>query len=867
MTTETVLASIVGSAMDGIIAIDEQQHIVLFNGAAEKMFGRTAEEMLGHPIDILLPEQFRPNHARHVEAFGQSRVTRRAMGNLGAIYGVRANSEQFPIEAAISQATVDGRSIFTVILRDITERLRVEEALHASTTLMNSIVESSHDAIIGKTLDGNIISWNAGAGELFGYSAAEAMGRPLLMLFPPELIAEESQILARIARGERVELLETERIRKDGRRITVSITTSPLRDSSGRIVGASKIARDITEQKREREKVLRLSRIQSVLSSINSLIVRSSDRGHLLDSACRIAVEQGNFGAAWIGMLDDSSGDLRTVAWSGLDIARLAGDAQALDECVRRGVGIVARAIAEKRAAFSNDLAADPKESLTVRMRAALDHGFRSLVALPLLVRQKAIGVMQLFAREPGVIDESELRLLTEIAGDVSFALEHIEQEEKLHHMAYRDPLTGLGNRLHLFDRLEQAIRGARTADRRLALLFGDIKDFRQINESWGRHAGDDVLRELAKRLKRLSPEPENLARTSSDYYAGIISNFKSAADVASLVERSLAGLLSQPYHVGPTELRVFTRVGIAVFPDDGSEAESLFRNAEAAHRRAKETGQPYLFYEPEMNTRVAQTLLLESKLRAAEEQQQFVLHYQPIVSSVQSSEIIGLEALLRWQDPDNGLVYPDSFVPMLEDTGLIVNVGYWVIRQALAQQQTWTASGVSAPRIAVNISAVQLQQPDFVERVLDILPPEPGMIDFEITESVLMHSVEENIEKLQRLRASGISIAVDDFGIGYSSLSYLTRLPINTLKVDRAFVSKMTTDAQSMAVVSAIISLARALRLKVVAEGVETEEQARFLRLLGCDELQGYLFSRPVRPEEIGRLLVTDDLTRLPTG
>jgi PAS domain S-box-containing protein len=319
--------------MDGIIAIDEQQHILLFNGAAEKMFGRTAEEMLGRPIDILLPERFRPSHARHVEAFGQSSVTRRAMGNLGAVYGIRADGEQFPIEAAISQARVDGRNIFTVILRDITERLRIEEALHASTTLVNSIVESSHDAIIGKTLDGTIISWNAGAAELFGYSAAEAMGRPLLMLFPPERIAEESEILARIARGERVDLLETERIRKDGRRITVSITTSPLRDSFGKIVGASKIARDITEQKRERERVLRLSRIQSVLSSINALIVRSSDRGLLLDSACQIAVERGGFGAAWIGMLDENSGDLRTAAWSGLDIAGLAGDQQALTDC------------------------------------------------------------------------------------------------------------------------------------------------------------------------------------------------------------------------------------------------------------------------------------------------------------------------------------------------------------------------------------------------------------------------------------------------------------------------------------------------------------------------------------------------------
>jgi PAS domain S-box-containing protein/diguanylate cyclase (GGDEF)-like protein len=856
---DAVLASIVSSAMDGIIAIDARQRIVLFNDAAEKMFGRAAKEMLGQPIDLLLPERFRVTHPRLVEAFGQSNVTRRTMGNLGAIYGLRATGEEFPLEAAISQATVAGRRILAVVLRDITERRRVEEALHASTALVTSIVESSNDAIIGKTLDGTIISWNAGAEALFGYSEAEALGKSMLMLFPAERLAEEAEILARIARGERVAHLETERICKDGRRISVSITTSPLRNSSGSIIGASKIARDISEQKREREKVLRLSRIHSMLSSINSLIVRSRERAHLLESACRIAVEQGNFGAAWIGLLDENSSDLRTVAWAGLDIARLADDERTLTDCVRRGVGLVGRAIADKQPAFSNDLAAEPKGSMTVRMRVSLDQGFRSLVALPLLVGQKAIGAVQLFARECGVIDESELRLLTEIAGDISFALEHIEQEEKLQDLVHHDPLTGLVNRLRLFDRLEQAIRSARDNGYKLALVSGDIKDFRQINGNWGRQAGDLVLRELGKRLKRLSPEPENVARINSDHYAGIVSSLKSAADLASLMERSLAGPLSEPYHIGGTEIRVFTRAGIAIFPDDAADAESLFRNSEAAHRRAKETGQRYLFYEPAMNARVAQTLLLESKLRAAEERQQFLLHYQPIVNAERSSEILGLEALLRWQDPDGGLVYPDSFVPMLEDTELIVKVGYWVMRQALAQRKAWIGGGVQARRIAVNISAVQLRQPDFVERVLEILSTHSGAIDFEITESVLMHSVEDNIQKLQRLRGCGISIAIDDFGIGYSSLSYLARLPINTVKIDRAFVSKMTIDSQSMAVVSAIISLARTLRLKVVAEGVETEEQARFLRLLGCDELQGYLFGKPVAPEEIGRLLANN--------
>lgn len=855
--SDSVLASLVDSAMDGIIGIDERQRIILFNGAAEGMFGRTAGQMIGQSIDVLLPKRFRPAHAGHVESFGRSRTTRRAMGSLGAVYGLRADGQEFPLEASISQCTVEGHRIFAVILRDISERLRIEEALHASSALVTAIVESSYDAIIGKTLDGTIISWNSGAEELFGYTAAEALGRAITMLFPPERITEEAEILQRIARGERVERLETERIRKDGRRIEVSITTSPLRDTSGRIIGASKIARDVTEQKRAHERVLRLSRIHSVLSSINSLIVRSRDRQDLLLSACSIAVEQGGFGAAWIGMLDDADA-LRTVAFAGPDIARLAGDEDLMTDYVRRGVGLIGRAITQKTPAFSNDLAADPAQLLTPRLRVSLEHGFHSLIALPLLTRNNAIGVLQLFAHEKGVIDESELRLLTEIAGDISFALEHIEQEEQLHHLAYHDPLTGLPNRLLLFDRLEQALRAARNNGRRLALVFGDIKGFRQVNDTWGRQAGDMVLRELARRLKKLAPEPENIARISGDYYAGIISSFRSATDLASLIESSQSGLLSQPYHLGATELRITTRAGIAIFPQDGTDAETLLRNAEAAHLRARTSGQPYLFYEPEMNARVAHTLLLESQLRSAQERRQFLLHYQPIVSAERSSEVIGLEALLRWQSPADGLVHPDSFIPILENTGLIVPVGQWVIRQARAQQMDWESSGIRPPRIAVNISAVQLQQADFAERVLEILPPGTASIDFEITESVLMQSIEDNIHKLKRLRDAGISIAVDDFGVGHSSLSYLTRLPINTVKIDRVFVSKMTTDAQSMAVVSAIISLARTLKLKVIAEGIESEEQARFLRLLGCDELQGYLFGKPVAPGEVTPLLVS---------
>jgi PAS domain S-box-containing protein/diguanylate cyclase (GGDEF)-like protein len=860
-----VLAGIVGSAMDGVVTVDEAQRIVLFNAAAEKIFGRTASEMLGKPLELLIPERFRSEHGKHIQNFSRTSVSRRTMGNLGAIYALRANGEEFPIEASISQAKVDQQTLFTIILRDITDRRRVEEALHASTTLVQSIVDSSQDAIIGKTLDGIIISWNAGAERLFGYTALEVLGKSITMLIPPERASEEPAILGRIARGERVEQFETERIRKDGRKIDVSVSTSPLRDSAGKILGASKIARDITEHKRAQEKVMRLSRIHSVLSSINSLIVRTRDRQSLLDESCRIAVELGNFGAAWIGLLDPEGCNIVLTAWAGPDAYRQARDRASNSENIRRGQGLVGRAIAEKRPVYSNDIAADQEESLTQRMRASLEFGYRSLIALPLIIGERAVGAFELFAKERGFIDEGELRLLNEIAGDISFALEHIGQEERLHHLAYHDPLTGLANRLLLQDRLEQAIRNAKQTESRLAVLYGDIKGFREINETWSRQAGDTVLRELAGRLRQLSPEPDNIARIGADYYAGIISNFKAVSELAHLIERAVTGLLSEPYAIGGRQVHISTRVGIAVFPADGEDAETLFRNAEAAHRNAKASRKRYQFYQPEMNARVAETLLLESKIKAAISNSEFLLYYQPKVKAEDGS-LVGLEALLRWRDPDRGIIAPGGFIPVLEETGLITEIGDWVIRQVLVDYRGWQTAGFQAPRVAINVSAVQLQQADFTARVRALLSAETRIVDLEITESVLMHNVEDTIQKLRSLKDLGINIAIDDFGTGYSSLSYLARLPVNTVKIDRAFVSNMTTDAHSMAIVSAIISLARALKLKVVAEGVESEEQARFLRLLGCDELQGYLFSKPVPAADI-RTILEEALDRVAVG
>ncbi|HZM47691.1 MAG TPA: GGDEF domain-containing phosphodiesterase, partial [Burkholderiales bacterium] len=329
-------------------------------------------------------------------------------------------------------------------------------------------------------------------------------------------------------------------------------------------------------------------------------------------------------------------------------------------------------------------------------------------------------------------------------------------------------------------------------------------------------------------------------------------------------------GCFREPFGLQGTELRVAARAGIAIYPVDGEDADTLFKNAEAALKKVRESGEHYLFYAADMNARAAHALSLETRLRKAVQEQQFVLHYQPKID-LATDEICGLEALIRWNDPETGLVPPMQFIPLLEETGMILEVGRWAIRSALSQRGEWRTAGLTAPRIAVNVSALQLQQRDFPDMVMAAVQQDGGAdaLEVEVTESLLMKDVQATIAKLSAVRERGVPVAMDDFGTGYSSLSYIARLPINSVKIDRSFIMGMAGGPQEMAIVTTIIALAHSLNLKVTAEGVETGEQSRLLKLLRCDEGQGYLFSKPLPAGEIARMLRLEAQERRvsPTG
>src|SRR6266850_1859707 len=511
-------------------------------------------------------------------------------------------------------------------------------------------------------------------------------------------------------------------------------------------------------------------------------------------------------------------------------------------------------AVRERRPVTSNDIQNDPQRMMK---KECLERGINSLAALPLIVGGEAVGVLSLYAGELGFFDSEEMKLLVDLAGNISFALEHIESQEKVRYLAFYDSLTGLANRTLFLERLAQYLSAAGREQQQLALVVVNIERFKTINDTFGRQAGDALLKQVADRLQELARDPGRVARVGPDHFAVVIPHLKH--DEENLIRGLEDGnrrIDGDPYTVGSNELRISTRSGVALFPSNGNDADTLFRNAEAALKKSS-SGERYLFYTKQMTERIAEKVALENKLRRALEKDEFVLYYQPKVD-VDTRSMVSVEALIRWRSPELGLVAPMEFIPLLEETGLILQVGSWALKRASLDHRDWVEQALKAPRIAVNVSPIQLRQRDFVDVLKQAIiggVALPG-IDLEITEGVVMENIQANIEKLTAVHALGVNIAIDDFGTGYSSLGYLAKLPVQSLKIDRSFIIAMVQDPDTMTLVSTIISLAHSLRLKIVAEGVDSEDQAKHLRLMRCDEMQGYLFSKPLPLDELTALL-----------
>lgn len=433
--------------------------------------------------------------------------------------------------------------------------------------------------------------------------------------------------------------------------------------------------------------------------------------------------------------------------------------------------------------------------------------------------------------------------------------------EFQLTYLATHDDLTGLPNRNLLQDRLEQSLVHARRSGRMVAVLFFDIDRFKTINDSLGHDAGDQLLCRVAKRLLGCVRESDTVARLGGDEFVIVLADLTRRSDV-TLVARKIHDALIQPMVISEQELFVTGSIGISLYPNDGKDLQALLMNADSAMYRAKDQGRNnFQFYTQKMNARALDRLMLESGLRHALVRNEFLLHYQPLVN-LHSGNIIGLEALLRWERPGQGLIQPADFIPLAEETGLVVSIGEWVLRTACKQVALWNKTFDADLRIAVNLSAQQFEQRNVVETISRVLRDtglKPDCLELELTERIVMQNASDSIATLQQLSAMGTKLAIDDFGTGYSCLNYLKRLPIDTIKIDQSFVRDITTDPDVAAIARSIITLSHSMKLDVIAEGVETESQLGFLRNNRCDHMQGYYFSKPLPADKLSRLLEQD--------
>ena len=644
--------------------------------------------------------------------------------------------------------------------------------------------------------------------------------------------------------------------RKDGEGVPVSVTVKGLYDASGALVGVTRIARDVGERKAAQARIGRMNRGYAILRAINAAIVRIRDRSELLEEACRVAVAQGGFRMAWVGSIGTAREDpVVVLAHAGDERGFLSRVRFLLDRNAPGGRNVAVAAIIDNRTAVDNDIESNhaPGDIRDVH----LARGYRAAAALPLRLDGKPIGALVLYASRPGFFTPDEIKLLEEFAADVALGMAFVDKSKQAEYLAYNDPLTGLPNRVRFLERIAMHASGT-ASGAEFGVMLLDLDRFRSINDTHGPAAGDEALRTVAKRLRAAAPDAEPPARIGADAFGLLLNGLRDGAQAAQTVERILTQTFNAPIRFEGVTFRLSAKAGIALHPAHGRDAGTLFRNAEAAREIATASPEPFLIYARDMHAELSLWLATENRLRYGVEEKQFVVHYQPKVDAA-TRTMVGAEALLRWNDPENGLVSTQQFVALLEETGLIVDTGRFVLLRVLEDIARWRSKGLAPPRIAVNVSAVQLRRSGFFSELSDVVGAAGGHaagVDVEITESALLSDVADTIDKLKEIRKLGVEIAIDDFGTGYSSLNYLARLPVSTLKIDRSFLQDLPGNAEGLTIVSSIISLAHALKFKVVAEGVETEEQARLLRGLSCDEMQGFLFHGVLTSDRFEALL-----------
>lgn len=702
-----------------------------------------------------------------------------------------------------------------------------------------------------------VVELNLTAAHLLGRPRDFFLGQPFVSYIHPDsravFISHFKKVFDGLSCAEEMVLQSAE-----GQPIAVHFQSVPEMHGGCVVAGRTAVL-DLSVRKYQEDVIQRTSRAYQVQAQCNQALLQSDCEKSLFDQVCRIIVEKGAFALAWVGLVEEEDARrIQPVAIYG-EHADFIRNLPISWGRRQSGRGPSGRAVTTRKAVACQSLAEDPV--FAPYRKDALRCGLASCISLPLLVENRCLGVLGIYAREEHAFDGDEESLLQELANQLAFGLlalrlrtERGEALEQVQRLAYFDNLTGLPNRRMFLERLEQATALALREKQQLALLFLDLDRFKDINDTLGHDGGDQLLKAVSKRLHDCVRQADTVARLGGDEFVIVLHTVHSQEQVESVAKKILAAF-GHPFHIGGRELYSSTSIGIALCPEDGRDTDALIRHADAAMYTAKAEGrQTYRFFSPEMNRRIQLKLLLEQHLRMAWLRGEFSLYYQPQID-LKTGVIVGVEALSRWDSPVLGLVEPARFIPLAEESGMILSLGEWVLRHAGRQLRAWHEAGFAGLRLAVNISARQFRQPDFIDTVDRILAEtglNPACLVLEMTESTVMEKTEESIMTLTDLKVRGIGLSLDDFGTGYSSLNHLRSFPFDQIKVDRSFVADLGQPYGQSAIIEAMIAMAHSLGLRVVAEGVETKEQVDFLMQRHCNEVQGFFLAQPLCATEL---------------
>jgi len=834
----------------GYISQDAHGAVTQVNATALSWLGYERREIVGRSFGELLTPASRL-------AFEGRQSSLRLAGRIQDVDldFLRKNGTVFPA-ALSSAALLDSAGGFQgsrSTLFDITDRKRAELKVEASEARLLAFLGHIPAVIFVKDLNGRYLYVNDEFLRSFGLQGGEVLFRTDHEIFLP---AQAQGFTANDARviesGTAFEFEETAHY-ADGPHASI-VSKFPIRDDNGEIVALGGIATDITERKRTTEALKKVNRALLVLSGANAAIVQADNEQGLYVDVCNLIVESGSYSVAWIGLVQhDAEKTVKPVAHRG-DDAGYVREIRVTWSDSPLGMGPTGMAIKTGECVINPNVLTNP--DMAPWRAAAVARGYMSSIALPLKDESGVYGALNIYAGEPDAFDDHEVKLLKDLAFDLSFGIEAIrtraerrKAEDAAHRLAYFDPLTGLPNRTYLTERWEQAVKKAIETRSHAALLFVNIEHFSEIQDGLGVRQADQVLRKIADRLQSATGD-HFISRLEGDRFGVIIEDTgrEGAEAVASLIHESMAAPVEQADI--PIDVRV--NMGSAVYPLHGTDPDALLLRSDIASRKARSLGIPHAVYSGETDQESPKRLALIAELRRAVQTDQLVLYFQPKVDLV-SGAVSGAEALVRWLHPVRGLVPPNEFIPLAEHTGLIRPLTEWVLGAGARQISEWAKSGLALP-VAINVSPRNLRDPDLFEKIVALLSRfsiDPGLLQIEITETTLMEDPARSHEVLSRLRNLGMKIFIDDFGTGYSSLSYIATLPLYALKIDRSFIIRMREKEEHMAIVSAAISLAHSLGLRVVAEGTETQEQVKDLLGLGCDEVQGYFFSKPLPARE----------------